>query len=449
MKVGIVGGGDVGSYCGRVLADRGHEVTLLERDQARAQQLDEELNASVICANGSSATVLHQLRVEEMSFFFALTQSDQDNILACSIAKKMGANATIARIHDNTYSDYSQLNYQMHFGIDLLVNPEALAANEIAKHLRNPGRVLVENFGRGEIEVQQMRVSSQSVYVGKTLQEIRLPDGVRVVYISHNGRHIIPDRSTVIEPFAIVTLVGHPQKIFDLRNKFKPEFSAGLTNVAILGLNEAAVSLLKSLASPRFRIKAFDANRQICEKLAERFPRISAICAKGTSLRVMEEENIADCDHFIACSKSDEENILACLQARRLGARHIHLLLNKGDYEDVVQGLRNDLALETIASPRLATVDELLRFICPDPILELASLGDDLANFYEVRIDSRSRSHNREICEISLPPGCVIVALLHRFQVKVPAAHDRILAGDRLILVAERIQRQAFRNALL
>lgn len=449
MKIGIVGGGNVGSFLCRMLADRGHEVTLLDSDGQVVAELAEELNASIVQANGSSAQALHGIHVEDLDYFFAMTQDDQVNLLAASIAKRMGARSTVSRIHDGTYADCSYLNYQLQFDIDLLVNPEALAANEIARSLRNPGRVDVENFGRGEIEIQQIRVSNDSPLVGKSLEEIHLPDGLRIAYMGQGPDCFVPSRETVITPFSIVTLVGHPQKIYEARPRFKPEISSELVTVAICGGSEATVALLKNLTSPRFRIKVFEPDREVAEGLASMFPRVSIIHGSSTSLRLLEEENIGGCDHFVACSRLDEDNIMACLQAKKLGARRLHLLLNRSDYEDVLQDLRDDLTLSTIASPRRATMEELLRFICPDPVLELASLPQNSATFYEVRIDPDCRSHNRRICEILLPKNCLIIALLHRFQVKVPSGNDLILAGDRLILIANPANRLQFVRALL
>lgn len=449
MKIGVVGGGNVGSFLCRILAEQGHGVTLLDSDGKIVAELAEELNCSIVQANGSSAQVLHEMHVEDLDFFFAMTQNDQVNLLAASIAKRMGAKSTVSRIHDSTYADCSYLNYQLQFDIDLFVNPEALAANEIAKCLRNPGRVDVENFGRGEIEIQQIRVSGDSPLVGKSLQEIRLPDGLRIAYIGQGPDCFVPSRDTVIAPFALVTLVGHPQKIYETRSRFKPEFASDIVTVAITGGSEATVALLKNLTSPRFRIKVFEPNRAMAEKLAAMFPQVSIINGSSTSLRLLEEENIAGCDHFVACSKLDEANIMACLQAKKLGVQGLHLLLNRSDYGEVVKDLRDDLHLATIASPRRATTEELLRFICPDPVLELASLPQNSATFYEVRIDPNCRSHNKRICDILLPKNCLIIALLHRFQVKVPSATDLILAGDRLILIANPANRLQFIRALL
>jgi trk system potassium uptake protein TrkA len=444
-----VGGGDVGAYLCRRLVERGDAVTLLEIDPLVAQRLDRELSVPVRLANGSSAQVLQENHVEEMDYFFAITHDDRVNLLASSIAKRMGASCAVARIHDNTYADYSYLNYQSHFDIDLFVNPEALAAAEIGRAIRNPGRVAVELFGRGEIEVQQMRIGQHSPLVGKTLAQLHLPDRLRIAYITAGGIPRIPDRDTPIEPHAILTMVGHPSLLAKLRRRINPEAAESRCNVAVFGATETGSALLKAFDDPRYCVKIFDGDSALCQSLAARYPRVSVICGRGTSLRLMQEENIGDCEHFIAVSRNDEENIMACLQARKLGARATHLVLNTGDYEEVVADLRGDLGLRTATSPRVAIAEELLRFMRSEAVMELDSLPNRAANFYEVRIDVHSASHNRLISELHLPDGCLIVALQHKFRTKVPCAQDRIIAGDRLILIAAPAQFAACTAALL
>ena len=157
MKIIIIGAGEVGHNLCTTLSAAGHNVTLIEQSEVRCETLDEEQNARIIHGNGSSARQLVDVDVASCDAFLAMTSDDRTNVISCSLAKGLGAKNTIARIHDETYSDNSVINYQLHFGIDLLVNPEAICAVELAKEIRSAGRVAVENFSRGQIEVQQKR----------------------------------------------------------------------------------------------------------------------------------------------------------------------------------------------------------------------------------------------------------------------------------------------------
>ncbi|MGF1451057.1 MAG: NAD-binding protein, partial [Opitutales bacterium] len=192
MKIVVVGAGEVGRHLCLTLSEERHDVTVIETAERIAEELEESQNVKVVEGNGSSAQVLKEAGAPTCDFFLAMTSEDSVNILSSSLAKAMGAKTTIARVHDRTYADNSLLNYQLHFGIDFLINPEALAAVALAKAIRNPGRVAVENFARGEVEVQQVELSERSRLSGKKLRDIHLPSGVRVGVITREGLSSVP-----------------------------------------------------------------------------------------------------------------------------------------------------------------------------------------------------------------------------------------------------------------
>lgn len=96
-----------------------------------------------------------------------------------------------------------------------------------------------------------------------------------------------------------------------------------------------------------------------CRDLAEAFPNVTVINGSATSLRLLEEEQIGDADYFMACTKDDEENVMTCLQAKKLGVAHVELVINKPDYEQVLQNISGFLNFESIVSPRRVTVSEI------------------------------------------------------------------------------------------
>ncbi|MEM8550535.1 MAG: NAD-binding protein, partial [Verrucomicrobiota bacterium] len=223
VKILVIGAGDVGRFLSQKLSDEGYDVTVIESAEQTAQDLDESANVRVIEGNGASAEVLQNAGVNDCDFCIAMTSDDRTNLISCSLAKVLGAKATIARVHDQTYSDNSIVNYQLHFGIDFLLNPEALSAVALAKSIRHPGRVAVENFARGEIEVQQLRVVRQSRITGKPLRELRLPQDVRVGIVQREGRMEIPDADSTLEPGDLVTLIGLTESLIEARPYFEAE----------------------------------------------------------------------------------------------------------------------------------------------------------------------------------------------------------------------------------
>ncbi len=450
MNIIIIGAGEVGYYLSELLSNQGHAVTVIESNPDRALRVDEDLDVRVVRGNGSTAGILMDAHVSTCDFFLAMTSDDRVNLISCSLAKKICQKvSTVARIHDQIYADNSLINYQLHFGIDNLLNPEALSAVELAKEIRNPGRVAVENFARGQIEVQQVRVSNRSKLIGKTLKEIRLDPRLRIGYLQRNERVELPTADSKIENADLITLFGHPEALFEARPRFDPASKVESVRVVLFGGTETAIALIRLLSNPRFKIRVIEKDRQTCQDLAERFPHVTIIHGDGTSLRLLEQEQIGAADYFIACTKRDEDNIMTCLQTNKLGTSHVQLLLNKSDYQKVLENLKQTLGVEMVVSPRLATANEVLRSISTKPSIELASLQDGLARILEIRISQSSPGIGKKIRDLQLPPGSVILALLHKYQAKVPGAEDILLAGDRVVAVVREERQKSLLESLV
>ncbi|MEO0511207.1 MAG: Trk system potassium transporter TrkA [Verrucomicrobiota bacterium] len=449
MKIIITGAGEVGAHLSELLSAKGHEVTVIESNEQKADLLDETLNAKVIKGNGSSAGMLKRAGVDRCDFFLGLTSDDRTNLIACSLAKVLSSKVkTVARIHDQTYSDNSIINYQLHFGIDYLLNPEALCALELAKAMRNPSRLAVENIARGQVEVQQVTVSKSSKVAGKTLRDIRLESGVRIGFIRKGPDVSLPTADTVLETGDVVALFGKPEDLLDVRTQFDPGCRLDTVRVVLFGASEIAISLLRVLNNPRFKIRIIEKSENLCRVMAERFEHVTIIQGDATSLRVLEEEQIDSADYFVACTKDDEDNIMTSLQASRLGAKHVQLVINRADYQEVISTVKTTLGVELIVSPRLATANEILRAISTEMILELASLERAGAKIVEIKVAPDSAIAGKMLREISLPEGTVIIALLHKYAAKVPGPDDSIIGGDRVVAIVRTENLSALKDAV-
>ena len=448
MKVIIVGAGEVGHNLCATLSAAGHDVTVIEQSEEKVTLLDEEQNARIIRGNGSSARQLVDLDVAQCDAFLAMTSDDRTNLISCSLAKGLGAKNTFARIHDETYSDNSVINYQLHFGIDLLVNPEAICAVELAKAIRNPGRVAVENFARGQIEFQQQRVAAGSRLIGQQLKQLQLDPKVRIGYIQREGESEIAGPETILQEGDCVTLFGYPDALFNLRERFDPKNKINEVSVALFGGSETAISLIRLLTNPRFRIRVIEKDAARCRQIAESFPHVAVICGDATSLRLLEEEQIGEADYFVACTKDDEDNILTCLQATKLGADHVQLVVNKGDYEQLEGILKTILGIEMVVSPRRATADFMARSLSTETATTLAELPND-GRILEIKLDYNSPAVGKQVKDIPLPAGSLFVAIQHKFKASVPTAEDTLLAGDRVLVLVNKSQQKALLSMLV
>ncbi len=442
MKVVLIGAGDVGSCLAQVLSDIGHNVTVVESDPRQCARLDEELDVRVVRGNGGSASVLARAGAGEAHFVLPMTSDDNTNLIASSLAKAMGAKAVMTRIHDQTYVDTSVVNYQLHFGIDYLINPEALCALELAKSIRNPARVAVENFARGQVEAQRILVSKECRLTGKPLAELSLHPEVRIGYIQHGDEQDIPHGKTIIEAGDTVTVFGPPEELLKFRAKLDPESVEKQTRIVIVGGGEITFALLRLLHQTRFKVRVIESDAARCDELAEKFGFVTVIHGDGTSLRLLEEEQVEGADFFVTTTKEDERNIMAGIQAAKMGVKHVQAVLNKPDYEEMLHQMKSALGLETIVAPRVVTTNEVLRYISQDPYIELFRFSAQKARIIEITVTDDAPAAGKTIIEIGLPRHSIAVALFHKYHIKVPGAEDRILGGDRVVFItrAENIK---------
>jgi trk system potassium uptake protein TrkA len=245
-----------------------------------------------------------------------------------------------------------------------------------------------------------------------------------------------------------VTLFGKPEELFELRERFNPDQKVELARVVLFGGSETAISLIRLLSSPRFKVRVIEKDLEKCRELAESFPQISVIHGDATSLRLLEEEQIGEADYFVACTKDDEENILTCLQAAKLGADHVQLVINKGDYDQLLGILKTMLGIEVVVSPRSATAEFMRRTLSSESVIQLAELPEG-GRILEVRISHASPVVGAKVKDITLPRNSLFVALQHKFKAKVPTAEDTILAGDRVIVLVHADQEAALLKRLV
>ena len=439
MRIIIVGAGEVGSYLCETLSHFDHDVIVIERSEEQASKLRQEFDVRVLQESGSSAQTLIKAGVERCDYFLAMASNDETHLVSSSLARALGARNTFTRIHDQTFRDNSIIDYQNHFGIDYLINPERLAAVELAKAIRNPTRVAVEDFARGFIEVQLVEITKRSKAVGKTLAELKLDNRMRIGMVQRGDATMVADARTVLEVGDNITVFGNPDALFETRSTFDPSAGHGdRLRVVILGGEEMSVSLVRLLSNPRFKIRIIENDPARCRKLADRFPEVTVIHGSGTSLKLLEEEQIGSADFFVACTKVDEDNVMTCLQASKLGARHVMLAINRADYAEVLEQMKIAIGVELAVSPRIATANQIMRYISREPYIDLGRLPGDVGKIIEITVKTDSPSAGRKLREIDWPSGCVVVALLHKSEAKTPGADDIIEAGAHIVVIVQQ-----------
>jgi trk system potassium uptake protein TrkA len=432
MRVVVLGAGTVGTWIADLLCQRGHSVTVVDNEPEHVRRINAELDVRGILGSASESSVLFQSDVIGADLCLAVTGVDEVNIVAASMARAMGARRAIARVYSHVFRDLSTFDYQRHFGIDRLLSLEHLSALELARGIRNPGSVMLENFARGELEVQEVVVAEKAPAVGVPLRQLRLPGGVRVGSIQRDKKMWIAGADDRIEVEDRIALIGRREDIDRVKDSFRGKIGPR-KGIVIAGGGETGFMLARILEGPRFTVVLMESDPERCEFLAGRLRHTTVVKADVTRRVVLEEERVGSADVFVACTGDDESNIMAGVEARELGAKTILAVVNRPDYANVVGKLGIDLAV----SPRDVMAKETLGYLNEGPVVSRTALGGGGIVVLEIEVSPGAHATEHVLAKLQLPPQCLIAAVMHENYAYVPGADDRLHAGDTVIALVE------------
>lgn len=443
MNIIIVGAGEIGRHLAGSLAKEAHRISLIEADKALAEELEATLDAKVIHGDGTSVTDLADSDVGECELFLAMSSSNTTNMMAASMAKSMGVKKVVSRVHPSLQREEWLFDFRGHFGLDHIFSSERLTAIELAKFVRNPDSLVVEELARGRIELQQVSVGENSKSKGKKLRDLEAPTGIRVAMVSRGATTYVPIADSVIEAGDVVTIFGEPRKLREfaeiLQGKKK---STSKLRVVIFGGNEYGFSLAQMLESIDCTVRVFERDPEICKGLADRLTNAVIINADATVSAELEEEQVGEADFFISTSTDDEDNVMSCLQAHTLGVKNCLTIIHRADYAAAISASGHHFGIRAAISPREATRREIQRFITTDSYHILKQF--DGVDLMELRVGKGSIAAGHMVKEIQWPPGVVLVGKLRGLHAEVPGPDEVLLGEDHLYAMVSKDARKLF-----
>lgn len=438
MNVIIAGAGEVGGHAAEVLSAGGHNVTVIDRNAERLRLLNETLDLRTLVGHCAHYDVLREAGVERCDLIISATQHDEVNLLSASIAKATGAKKTIVRVHHTANFSLRGTSYAKQLGIDELICPEYLTSLAIARTVRNPGSIALEEFARGKLLMQRVPVGVGAPAAGKSLADLTLPPGARVATVERADLAIIADASTTIQENDYVTLIGETKEFDTARKMFNKEKEKRIY-IAIMGETTTAVWLCRAFRRHIFSVRLFVQDRERGEELSEKLDYVTVLDADPTDTSTFVDEHMEQVDTFIAVTDEDERNILACAQAKRLGVESCIAVVQRSKYLHLLSHVGIDHAF----SPRADAVKAILHLIDTGPIRSLAHFARDVAEVYEVHVSKKMKIIGHELRNITLPSQSMIAAIRRDDKVYVPGADDQIAAGDVILIIGPRdIQKQ-------
>ncbi len=420
MKILILGAGRVGESVAESLVSERNDITVVDSDPARLRELQDRLDLRGVVGNGIQPSVLQEAGIEDTDLVIACAPMDETNLVVCKVAKhQFNVPTTIARVRSPEFVDDSPLMTREGFAVDQLICPEQTVTDYIRKLIEYPEALQVLEFAHGLVSLIAVRAVAGGPLVQHSLAEIpKLVPGVdmRIVAIYRQDQ-VVPvlEGATRIEPgdeVFVLAATEHIRTVLGaLRRADRP-----VRRVMLAGGGKVGLRLARQIQGD-YQIKLIEPVRARCDYLATQLPSdVLVLNGDSTDEDLLGDENVQDMDLFIALTNDDEDNIMSCLLAKRLGARRVLAVINRRAYADLVQGTAIDIAI----SPSHTVLGELLAFVRRGDVEAVHSLRRGAAEALEavVRGDSRScRFAGRRIDEVGLPKGAQVGAIvrgLHR-----------------------------------
>lgn len=437
MKIIVLGAGQVGSSVAISLSYEANDITVVDTNPKSLTYLSEHYDLQTITGVASHPSVLEKAGARDADMILAVTNSDETNMIACQVAYTLFHTPTkIARVRSTEYLSKTSLFAQEACPIDVLISPEQLVTEHIARLIHYPRSLQALEFADGKIEMVAIRANYSGPLVGHQTKDIGkyLPNfSCRIVILFRHHKAIIPDLKTVIEPDDELFFIGAPQHIYALLQSLRSTKRA-TKRLMLAGGGNIGMRLALSLEQ-RYQIKLIEASAERAQYVAEELKATTVLHGDATNEELLTQENIDEADIFCALTNTDEANIISSMLAKRLGTRKVIAIINRSGYVDLVQHNVIDVAV----SPQQATIGALLTHVRKGDVVAVHPLCRGTAEALEAIVHGNKNSSQlvgRTISAVALPKDTTIGALVRNEEVILACQDTVIETGDHVILLA-------------
>ena len=431
MKVAIVGAGKLGIKVANALLEGNHEITVIDISETVLSRISQQMDVMTVNASGKNIRSLKQCGIDKFDFLLASTDSDEDNMLIASFAKKLGCSRVIARIRDP--ENMKQIDFiKENLDIDHVVNPDYSITMEIYKYLVEKYTLTNGIFSSGRVSMVQFGVRKMRKLAGLSMIEVRkIFPNMLIVAISRNGKIIIPHGQTTIEDCDTLYLIGERSEIHNLHKKvYEKGKYTNLQKVMIVGGGKTGFYLADKLSEFGIAVKVIEKDKDRCYYLSTHLDDVMILHGDATDTSLLDEENIDEMDAFVTATGLDEENLLLALMAKQRGIEDVISKVSRQSYKDLIEKLGIDMAL----NPLDIVASIILRYIQGSKRIVSSLLIQGQAEITEIIASDTMKFTNVPLNELDLPDGVIIAAIHRGNSIIIPDGTTSILADDKVTI---------------
>lgn len=437
MKIVLIGLGTIGRTILANLSGEGHRITIIDESKEKVEALIEKYDVMGVVGNGACKAIQQEAGAETADLVVALTRSDELNILACLVAKKIGARNTIARVRNPDYhAQVAEMKEDL--GIAMIVNPERETANEIFNLISLPSVATIERFAKGKAYLVEIVVEKGCKLIGETLISLgkKLTSQVLICAVQRGNEVVIPSGGFRIEAGDRIHFTSEARALGDFLAEVDLVRSP-LRNVMIAGGSRIAYYLADALSKKKYAVKLIESSSAHAAELAEQLPGVTVVCGNGTQHDLLIEEGIEAMDAFVALTDIDEENMIVSMFANKRDVRKTITQVKN----DELYGMLDELGIDNTVSPRKIVASRISSYIRAlankrgSNVLTLYQLVNNRVEALEFAARKQEAFLGKPLRELQIRKGCLIGCIIRKTEVIIPNGDSCIRLGDNVVVV--------------
>lgn len=436
MDIMVIGGGKIGRKLIDEFDREGHSVVFVDINQEIVEKIQNDYDVMGICGSATDVEVLTEAGMKNCDLALCVTNQDEINALCGIMSKKLGAKVCIARIRNRQY--FKQTEFMRdELGLNLIVNPEFYAADEIARMIRFPAAIKTETFAKGRIELAEFKVPE--ILIDKPIYNIYKKHKLKILIcaVARGSEVIIPSGDFVLcEGDRIHVTASHADmakfmKIVGLDNQ-------RLKTATIIGGGRISYYLATQLIESGTRVKIIEQDRNKCIELSEYVPKASIICGDGTDMELLDDEGIDNVDAFVALTGIDEENIVISMYAKTKKVDKVITKVNRLSYAQMF----NSTGVDSIVTPKDMTANVIVGYVRAmneagnhSEMVSLYRIVNNKAEAVEFRVSRESKFTSKPLKDITFKKNVLIAAIVRNGKSFLPDGNSTIEVGDNVVVV--------------
>lgn len=431
MKIVIAGAGAVGTHLAKLLSRERHDITVIDENPDRLTDLANNYDVMTKSISPISIEGLRSIGIEDTGLFIGVTPQESDNMTACMLAHKMGAGKTVARV--NTYEYIQKKNQELlhSTGIDSIILPEMIAAQEIAGNVSRSWIRQWWEVENSDLVMMGIKVRNNCRLLNVPLKDLCGPESpYHIVAIKRGDETIIPHGNDIIYAYDLVFFMTTRKYISYIRELTGKEDFPDVKNVAIMG--GGITTLFTAQLLPDYmKIKIIERDEQRCRELFEQLDNRKAmiIHGDGRDMALLQDENIPNSEAFIALTGSSEANILSCLAAKRMNIHKTIAMLDNLSFVSMAESLD----IGTLINKQNIAASYIYQMMLKADVTNVKSLVVANADVAEFKVKDGTKITRKQIKDLRLPEGATLGGLVRNGQGILINGNTQIQAGDRVV----------------